>query len=56
LSKSYLNGEPYKSEGSLRDEQWYDAEHIDARLGRRAVEVDRSRHEVVLDGWATTSC
>lgn len=49
LSKSYLNGEPYKSEGSLRDQEWYDTEHIDARLGRRAVEVDRSRHEVVLD-------
>jgi len=41
--------EPYKSEGSLHDQHWYDAQDIDLRLGRRAVSLDRSVREVVLD-------
>lgn len=49
LSKSYLNGEPYKSEGSLQDQDWYDSQGVDLRLGRRAVRLDRSAREVVLD-------
>jgi 3-phenylpropionate/trans-cinnamate dioxygenase ferredoxin reductase component len=49
LSKSYLNGEPYKSEGSLQDQEWYDAQHVDLRLGHRAVSLDRSTRELVLD-------
>jgi 3-phenylpropionate/trans-cinnamate dioxygenase ferredoxin reductase component len=49
LSKGYLNGEAYTSEGSLVDQQWYDDQGIQLRLGRRAVSVDRSAHEVVLD-------
>jgi 3-phenylpropionate/trans-cinnamate dioxygenase ferredoxin reductase component len=49
LSKSYLNGEPYKSEGSLQDQQWYDARRVDLRLGRRAVSLDRAVREIVLD-------
>lgn len=49
LSKSYLNGEPYKSEGSLQDKAWYEAHDVDLRLGRRAVGLDRSAREVVLD-------
>jgi 3-phenylpropionate/trans-cinnamate dioxygenase ferredoxin reductase component len=49
LSKSYLNGEPYKSEGSLQDQQWYDARGVDLRLGRRAVSLDRAVREIVLD-------
>lgn len=49
LSKSYLTGEPYTSEGSLQDQQWYDAHDIDLRLGRRAVSLDRSARVVVLD-------
>jgi 3-phenylpropionate/trans-cinnamate dioxygenase ferredoxin reductase subunit len=49
LSKSYLNGEPYKSEGSLQGQEWYDAQHVDLRLGHRAVSLDRSKREIVLD-------
>lgn len=49
LSKSYLSGEPYKSEGSLQDQGWYDTHNVDLRLGRRAVSLDRSAREVVLD-------
>ncbi|AZI58803.1 NAD(P)/FAD-dependent oxidoreductase [Nakamurella antarctica] len=49
LSKSYLQGEPYKSEGSLQDEQWYQDHDIDLRLGCRAVSVNRADHEVQLD-------
>jgi 3-phenylpropionate/trans-cinnamate dioxygenase ferredoxin reductase component len=49
LSKSYLSGEPYKSEGSLQDQEWYDNQDIDLRLGRRAVSLDRSAREIVLD-------
>ncbi|MEO6957464.1 MAG: FAD-dependent oxidoreductase [Antricoccus sp.] len=53
LSKSYLKGDPYTSEGSLRDEQWYDDQRIDLRLGRRAVSVNRPEHEVSLDDGTT---
>lgn len=49
LSKSYLSGEPYRSEGSLPDQDWYDSQGVDLRVGRRAVRLDRSAHEVVLD-------
>jgi 3-phenylpropionate/trans-cinnamate dioxygenase ferredoxin reductase component len=49
LSKSYLNGEPYKSEGSLQGQEWYDVQHVDLRLGHRAVSLDRSTREIVLD-------
>jgi len=49
LSKSYLNGDPYKSEGSLKGQDWYDSQGIDLRLGHRAVSLDRSAREVVLD-------
>lgn len=49
LSKSYLNGEPYTSEGSLQDQQRYDAQRINLRLGCRAVSLDQTAHEVVLD-------
>ena len=49
LSKSYLNGEPYKSEGSLQGQDWYDDHDVDLRLGRRAVALNRSAREVVLD-------
>lgn len=49
LSKSYLDGEPYKSEGSLQDQDWYDGHDVDLRLGLRAVSLDRSVREVVLD-------
>lgn len=53
LSKSYLKGDPYTSEGSLRDQQWYDDHRIDLRLGRRAVSLNRPRHEVLLDDETT---
>jgi 3-phenylpropionate/trans-cinnamate dioxygenase ferredoxin reductase component len=49
LSKAYLNGDPYTSEGSLVDQQWYDDHEVEVQLGRRAVSVDRSAHEVALD-------
>jgi 3-phenylpropionate/trans-cinnamate dioxygenase ferredoxin reductase subunit len=49
LSKSYLKGDPYKSEGSLQNQQWYDEHRIDLRLGRRAVSVSTPEHEVTLD-------
>ncbi|MEO6790067.1 MAG: FAD-dependent oxidoreductase [Ornithinibacter sp.] len=53
LSKAYLRGDPYTSEGSLRDGEWYDDHRIDLRLGRRAVTVNRHHHEVTLDDEAT---
>ncbi len=53
LSKSYLRGDPYTSEGSLRDHEWYDAQRIDLRLGRRAVSLSRPEHEVTLDDGTT---
>ncbi|MDQ2781663.1 MAG: NAD(P)/FAD-dependent oxidoreductase, partial [Actinomycetota bacterium] len=53
LSKSYLKGDPYTSEGSLRDQKWYDDHRIDLRLGRRAVSVSRPSHEVTLDDETT---
>ncbi|HEX5511864.1 MAG TPA: FAD-dependent oxidoreductase [Actinomycetales bacterium] len=49
LSKSYLAGGGYTSEGSLQDREWYDDHRIELRLGRRAVSVDRAAHTVVLD-------
>jgi 3-phenylpropionate/trans-cinnamate dioxygenase ferredoxin reductase component len=49
LSKSYLKGDGYTSEGSLQDQQWYDDQRIELRLGRRVVSVDRAAHEVALD-------
>lgn len=49
LSKSYLKGDGYTSHELLPDEQWYDDQRIDLRLGRRAVSVDRAAREVVLD-------
>ena len=53
LSKAYLRGDPYTSEGSLRDQAWYDDHQIDLRLGRRAVSLNRPRHEVTLDDKTT---
>jgi 3-phenylpropionate/trans-cinnamate dioxygenase ferredoxin reductase component len=53
LSKGYLNGDPYTSEGSLVDQKWYDDQHVELQLGRRAVSVDRSLHQVALDDGTT---
>lgn len=36
-------------EGSLHDQKWYDAAGVDLRLHRRAVSLDRSASEIVLD-------
>jgi 3-phenylpropionate/trans-cinnamate dioxygenase ferredoxin reductase component len=53
LSKGYLNGDPYTSEGSLVDQRWYDDQHVELHLGRRAVSVDRPAHRVGLDDGTT---
>lgn len=50
LSKSVLRGEEYTSEGTLKDQAWYDDQGIDVRLSTRAESVDRAGHRVTLAG------
>ncbi|WP_111718657.1 NAD(P)/FAD-dependent oxidoreductase [Homoserinimonas sp. OAct 916] len=53
LSKSYLKGEGWLSEESLRDQQWYDTHRVELRLGARASSVHRADHEITLDDQTT---
>jgi len=53
LSKSWLLGEGWQSEGSLQDQQWYDEQRVELRLGTRAVSVNGADHQVTLDDQST---
>ena len=53
LSKSCLLGEGWQSEDSLQDQQWYDEQRVELRLGTRAVSVNGADHQVTLDDQST---
>ncbi|HEX4942663.1 MAG TPA: NAD(P)/FAD-dependent oxidoreductase, partial [Actinomycetota bacterium] len=49
LSKELLRGEATLEEALVRPAAWYE-EHVDARFGTRAVQIDTAAREVVLAG------
>lgn len=55
LSKSYLLGEGWQSEESLRDAQWYAEHRVELRLGTTAVAINSDKHQVTLDDQTTLS-
>lgn len=52
LSKEVLKGDKEEASVYFRDQAWYDDNHVDLRLGRRVVAIDRDAHEVELDDGA----
>jgi 3-phenylpropionate/trans-cinnamate dioxygenase ferredoxin reductase component len=50
LSKAYLLGTADRSTIYVHDERWYDEKSIELWLGRQATLLDRSAHEIELDG------
>jgi 3-phenylpropionate/trans-cinnamate dioxygenase ferredoxin reductase component len=50
LSKGYLLGTDERDKAFVHPESWYAEQDIELRLGTRATAVDRSAHEVELDG------
>lgn len=49
LSKSYLNGVPYRSHDLLPHEDWYTEHEVALRRGCIAVGIDRAQQQVALD-------
>jgi 3-phenylpropionate/trans-cinnamate dioxygenase ferredoxin reductase subunit len=52
LSKGYLNGSAERASVFVHPEPWYAENGVELRSSTRVTELDRSRHEVVLDGGA----
>jgi 3-phenylpropionate/trans-cinnamate dioxygenase ferredoxin reductase subunit len=50
LSKGYLLGTEDRAKAYVHEESWYADHEVDLLLGRRVVRIDRSGHEVELDG------
>jgi 3-phenylpropionate/trans-cinnamate dioxygenase ferredoxin reductase subunit len=50
LSKGYLTGAAVRASVFVHPEPWYAENGVDLRSSTRVTELDRSRHEVVLDG------
>jgi 3-phenylpropionate/trans-cinnamate dioxygenase ferredoxin reductase subunit len=50
LSKGYLNGSAGRASVFVHPEPWYAENAVDLRSSTRVTELDRGRHEVVLDG------
>jgi 3-phenylpropionate/trans-cinnamate dioxygenase ferredoxin reductase subunit len=59
LSKDYLQGKSEKDKLYVHPEGWYDEHEVELRLNSVVTGVDRSSHEVSLEGGhgcTTTSC
>ena len=56
LSKSFLTGEMDEARLILRGEKYFAARHIDLRLKRRAVEIDKVGRKVLLDDGTALAC
>jgi len=50
LSKQYLAGELERERLLLRKTAYYESRHVELRLGRRVLSIDRAGHCAVLDG------
>src|SRR5690606_10887381 len=55
LSKKYLTGEMERERLLIRPAKFYADHAIEARLGRRALAIDRSGHSVALDDGSTVA-